>query len=373
MTVTSAISASERIGNASMTVSPFVSVLMPVYNVAAFLPESLGCLLHQTLTDIEIICVNDGSTDNSLEILQSYAAQDSRIRIIDKPNAGYGNAMNLGLAAAVGEYIGILEPDDFAELEMFEKLYHSAQEHDADVVKTNYWAYKTEDQSNKFVEPLWEKHYGVVTSAKDDPRIVIGPPCIWSAIYRREMLLENRIRFTETPGASYQDTAFAFKVLTCAKRVLFLKDAYLHYRTDNDNSSINSKGKIFCVCDEFQAIQSFLNENAELRRYFSGVLQVHKLRVYKWNLWRVAPEYQDLFRTQMALDFIKADYDGVLCREHFSDQEWKYVEDLIDFYYHSPAKQELECIKKSISYRSGRAATWLPRKIRDAARATKKR
>ncbi|MBQ9662369.1 MAG: glycosyltransferase [Oscillospiraceae bacterium] len=348
-----------------MHCSVAVSVIMPIYNVSRFLPQSLGGLLLQTLRNIEIICVNDGSTDDSLEIVKSYAAQDSRIRIIDKPNGGYGSAMNCGLSAATGEYIGILEPDDFAEPEMFERLYEAAVSYKADIVKTNYWAFRTEDSSNTFVESLGEKQYGVVTSAKKDPRIVIGPACIWSAIYRRTLLVDNKIRFTETPGASYQDTAFAFKVLVCADRVLFLKEAFLHYRTDNENSSVNSKGKIFSICDEFQSVQDFLNEDSERRTLFSPALQVHKLRVYGWNLRRLAPEYKDLFREQVALDFIKADYDGFLDKNEFTDQEWRQLQDHMNFYYCSPEKKKLNAVQNSISYRAGRILTWLPRTIRD--------
>ena len=89
--------------------TPKVSILVPVYNVERFLPQCLDSLVAQTLEDIQIICINDGSTDGSLEILERYAAQDSRIEIIDKPNSGYGASMNCGLDAARGEYIGITE------------------------------------------------------------------------------------------------------------------------------------------------------------------------------------------------------------------------------------------------------------------------
>ena len=355
-----------------MSYTPAVSVIMPIYNAAPFLEESLGGLLQQTLQNMEIICVNDGSTDNSPEIVRAYASADARIRIIDKPNGGYGSAMNAGLAAATGEYIGILEPDDFAEVTMFERLYETAVQNHADLVKSNYWAYKTSDHSNTFVEPLWEKQYNIVTSAEVDPKIVIGPACIWSAIYKKALIENNGIRFTETPGASYQDTAFAFKVLACAKRVVFLKDAFLHYRTDNENSSVNSKGKVFSICDEFQSIQDFLNESSSRRSRFSRVLQVHKLRVYGWNLRRLAPEYKDLFRTQVALDFIRAEYDGFLHSEDFSAKEWQQLQDHIDFYYNSPAKRELTSLKHSLSYRVGRVLTFVPRKVRDTISGRKR-
>ena len=95
-----------------------VSILVPVYNTERFLAECLDSLVGQTLKEIEIICINDGSTDGSLGILQRYAKDDKRIRILNKKNTGYGDSMNVGLSEATGEYIGIVEPDDFVEFDI---------------------------------------------------------------------------------------------------------------------------------------------------------------------------------------------------------------------------------------------------------------
>ena len=102
--------------------APKVSVVMPIYNAEPYLEQALDSVLAQTLADIEVVCVNDGSKDTSLETIQRYAANDSRIKVIDKPNGGYGHAMNVGINNAAGEYVGILEPDDYLKPEMFEKL-----------------------------------------------------------------------------------------------------------------------------------------------------------------------------------------------------------------------------------------------------------
>ena len=118
-----------------------VSILVPVCNVEKFLEKCLQSLVDQTLKDIEIICINDGSKDNSLSIIKKFANLDNRIVIIDKPNSGYGDSMNCGLDLAKGEYIGIVESDDFANLDMFEKLYGLAKCYDADIVKSNYNLY----------------------------------------------------------------------------------------------------------------------------------------------------------------------------------------------------------------------------------------
>ena len=112
-----------------------VSIIIPTYNVEEYLEECLDSVCRQTLKDIEILCVNDGSTDGSLEIIKRYAAKDERIVVLDGPNGGYGKAMNRGLDAATGEYIGIVEPDDFIALTMYEDLAKLADENALDFVK----------------------------------------------------------------------------------------------------------------------------------------------------------------------------------------------------------------------------------------------
>ena len=106
---------------------PSVSIVMPIYNAEPYLHQALDSVCSQTLSNIEIICVNDGSTDRSLEIIRRYAANDKRVTIIDKPNGGYGHSMNRGVKAATGEYVGILEPDDYLKPTMFERLYSRAK------------------------------------------------------------------------------------------------------------------------------------------------------------------------------------------------------------------------------------------------------
>ena len=118
-----------------------VSIIVPIYNVEQYLVECMESIVHQTLKDIEIICVNDGSTDNSLKIIQDYAQKDNRIVIIDKQNEGYGKGMNDGLDKATGEYVGIVEPDDFIDEDMFFQLYTIAKQNDCEVVKSCWYNY----------------------------------------------------------------------------------------------------------------------------------------------------------------------------------------------------------------------------------------
>ena len=234
-----------------------VSVLVPVYNVARYLQECLDSLVAQTFDEIEFICIDDGSTDGCSAILDAYAEQDARFRVIHKANSGYGASMNVGLRAARGEYIGIVESDDFADPDMFHALYEVAHEHQVDVVKSNYW--EVTDRESRFVEVLSGHAYGkVLCPRKEETKFFTEPPTIWSCLYRRAFLREQGIWFNETPGASYQDTSFVFLTKAYADRFLLVKEGYLHYRMDNAASSVHSTGKIYCVIDEYDAVQRHL-------------------------------------------------------------------------------------------------------------------
>ena len=140
-----------------------VSIILPIYNVQEYLRECLDSVCSQSLADIEIICVNDGSTDSSLDIINEYAAKDKRIVVLSGPNGGYGKAMNKGLDCATGEYIGIVEPDDYVIPEMFDELYEIASKNDLDFVKADFYRFTRENgQENlkyEFLDRI-KKRYG---------------------------------------------------------------------------------------------------------------------------------------------------------------------------------------------------------------------
>lgn len=161
---------------------PKLSILVPIYNVEKYLSQCLESITAQTLQDIEIICINDGSMDGSLDIIKDFAKNDNRIVIIDKPNSGYGDSMNQGLEKATGEYIGIVESDDWIELDAFERLYQIARKNKADVVKANYYKVR----NNVDVEKVAEIPTREVMCPAEDRKVFLFAPAIWSAIYRRD-------------------------------------------------------------------------------------------------------------------------------------------------------------------------------------------
>ena len=307
--------------------APAVSVLTPVYNVERFLPECLESLKAQKLKDIEFICINDGSTDGSLEILRAYAADDPRFKIIDKPNSGYGASMNCGLDAARGEYVGIVESDDFASPDMFKKLYKFAKRHNCDLVKSNY--YEHDDNGDVKKEPFRGFRYRQVFDPADQLCALRVLPIIWAGLYRRKMLVDNGVRFNETPGASFQDTSFVFQAWVASRRAAILPGAYLHYRVDNAGSSVKSTSKIYEVCGEYASSEAFIKKDPRLWGTFAPTLNAMKLDTYRWNFNRIAIECREEFVERWADEFRQAQEEGVLREEAFTPYDWGIAQELI--------------------------------------------
>lgn len=263
---------------------PKVSILVPCYNVENYLPTCLDSITNQTLKEIEIICINDGSTDKTLDIIKSYKLKDNRIVIIDKNNSGYGDSMNKGLAIAKGEYVGIVESDDFVDTDMFDVLYKTAKVNDLDICRSTYFLYSNNKDMKEEKHPIVPKN--IVIKPLESTLPFYQAPAIWSAIYKNSFLKLNNINFLTTPGASYQDTSFAFKCYLMANRFLMIDKSFLHYRKDNINSSVKSKGKIYSVCCEWAEIIRYTEEK-HLDSKIKSLVFPLQYRTYIWNFQRL--------------------------------------------------------------------------------------
>lgn len=358
-----------------------VSVIVPVYNMERYLQTCMDSLIAQTLFDIEIICVNDGSTDNSLCILERYKEKDSRVKIISTSNMGYGHAMNVGIKKAIGKYIGIVEPDDYVDLRMYEVLYHRAIATDADIVKSDFYRFYGEgdEQENVyFMTARTIENYGKVICPRKDKECFRYIMNTWIGIYRRDFLESNHIYHNESPGASFQDNGFWFQSFCHAERIMFVNQALYYNRRDNPNSSVHSKEKVYCANEEFSFIRKFLKENPCFEREFLYQFSLKKYHTYLFTLDRIAWEYKREYLKIFSKEFCEAEKNGELCQAVFTPQEWSNVSWIMrddENYYEKLLKDAsnndieyykycLNEIRKSKSFRIGRAITWLPRKIR---------
>ena len=294
-----------------------VSVLLPSLNVGKYIEQCLKSVIDQDLKDIEILCIDAGSTDGTLETIQKYADKDSRIRIINSEKKSYGYQMNLGMKNAAGDYIGIVETDDYIEPDMYKKLVETAESFQADAVKGNYYTY--EGGKNTKYSLFAAFPYNRVINAREYNRLFGREPSIWTGLYRKEFIEKNGICFSETPGASYQDAGFIHSVWICAEKVVLVDQPYYHYRTDNENSSVHSKEKVYAVCDEYDRIVSFAKEHHADKKSMCAIWAV-RADAYFWNLERIDEKFKPEFIQHMHDEFTAADKEGEIDLSMFPAQ-----------------------------------------------------
>lgn len=310
-----------------------VSVIVPVFNVEPYLEECLDCIVNQTLEELEIICINDGSTDGSVKILQDFAKRDDRIILVHKKNTGYGQSVNLGVRISQGEYIGIVEPDDYLRLDMMEKLYDIASRMRLDVVKADFDIVRGPAGKRTYSRQKICKNYDLyhkVTNADKNPDIFHASLFTWAGIYRRKFLLDNEIWHNETPGASFQDNGFWFQVFVKAQSVYFLDQSYYCLRRDNPDSSIKSTQKVYCICEEYDFIRRRLLEQNEER--FLPIHWYWRWKGYLGTLIRIGARYKEEFLARFRMDFVKGADTGELCLEMFGEDR-KLLGDVLDGNY----------------------------------------
>lgn len=253
---------------------PAVSVVMPIYNTERYLVESLESVLSQTLEDIEVVCVDDGSTDTTPQILEVYAHTDPRVKVITTENAGYGSAMNTGIAAATGDYVGVVEPDDYVDCTMFERLYHTALENDADIVKGDFYTFfDGADMGEAIyceVVPA-KRYYGKVFDPARGHGLWFASMMTWEGIYRRSFLERHAIRHNETPGASFQDNGFWFQAFSKARRVCFINEGLYYYRTNHEGSSNKSSAAALKIADEYAYCRKMVEDGSPWWESFKSV------------------------------------------------------------------------------------------------------
>lgn len=244
--------------------TPKVSVIIPVYNVEKYLRKCLDSIIAQTLEDIEIICVNDGSTDSSLEILLDYAKHDRRIKIISQENAGLGAARNTGIQAATGTYLGFVDSDDFVDKTLYEKAYNKAEKNQADVVIFNIYLYYTDTchrhiyRNSEFYKALSEE--GFFTAIEHPP--IIQNIGVWDKIYRRDFIEKHNL--LNPVSRIYEDVVFTIQTLVLASRISVIEEPLIYYRKNTGVSIVDKEVKLdyykFDFLKNFKESKDFLQQ-----------------------------------------------------------------------------------------------------------------
>jgi Glycosyltransferases involved in cell wall biogenesis len=288
-----------------------VSIIIPVYNVEDYLRQCLDSVINQTLRDLEIICVNDGSTDKSLQILEEYAHKDKRIRIINQKNSGQGTARNTGMDYATGEYVGFVDSDDWIELNMFKELYQDAINHNSDMVMCPICVF-----SENFEDLIYDFNYFNLEYFNEDFdnsvfdyskaidfffSICVTP---FNKIYKNEFLTKINVKFPE--GLIFEDNPFFYKTFLEAKRVSLVRKFLYHYRVNRSGSTILNFEKFFDIID----IHAFTRE------ILSSHSSYNKLKIDSYNYiirsilhryFLVSEDYRAEFFELIKKDFLNFD------------------------------------------------------------------
>ena len=246
---------------------PLVSVIIPVYNVEKYLRECLDSVCNQTLEDIEIICVDDGSTDGSLSILRDYEAKDSRFKIYTQKNKFAGVARNNGFLHATGKYCIFLDSDDWFDKNLLKKTYLKAEKEQADIVAFNFSKFDVEGKVEKRtgIHTEWLPKNTEVFSYADCPDYIMSVvnPTPWTKLYRTSFVAENNLKFDEI--STTNDITFASVSVASAKRITFLKDRFIHYRVDQGGTISSAKPKK--LGNTLFAVKSALEQVSHLSWY----------------------------------------------------------------------------------------------------------
>ena len=250
-------------------VCPKVSVIVPVYNVEKHLDFCLGSIIAQTLSDIEIICVNDGSTDSSPDILQHYAKLDNRIKIINQQNAGLSVARNTGMKVARGEFLGFVDSDDYISLKFFELLYNAAKQNDSEIASARKIIFYYADGDSRNEVTFFGKPEGVYFIG-DNPVLPDDfPRMTWNKIYNREFI--ERVGLTFLPGAIREDEYWHWCLMPYVSNIVVVEgDCFYFYRrhegtiTDKIGKGQMPEPHLFNV---FDGVCRYYRENNLFDRY----------------------------------------------------------------------------------------------------------
>ena len=235
--------------------NPKISVIVPVYNAEKYLAEAIDSVLSGSFTDFEIIAVNDGSTDSSLEILRGYAERDARVKVIDKQNTGVSDTRNQGIAAAEGDYLAFLDADDVYSPDYLERMYSAAEESGADVTVCSYVTFRGEKPSF----PTGESTEPRETNIRELLDTGLMTP-LWVKLVKKNVVSDNGIRF-DAELAFGEDLFFSWRVCLASDRTVRIEDKLYGYRMSPDGATARYHDRLYqkykCA---FEALKAYARE-----------------------------------------------------------------------------------------------------------------
>lgn len=261
-----------------------ISIIVPVYNTENYLEKCLYSLVNQTYKNIEIIIIDDGSPDNSMNIIQKFVLADNRVKVISQKNQGLSGARNTGMNNANGDYIMFIDSDDWIEIDTCEKAINASEKYNADVVfwpyikefsdlqKNNYLFDKTEIiWSEKNINQLSRRMVGLVGDELANPQSIDNLVTAWGKLYKKSVI--GDVRFTDTKIIGTEDALFNIEVFLGINSAVYIPDLLSHYRKDNESSlTHNYKKKLVSRWREmYSRIKFLLDRNDMSREYYDAL------------------------------------------------------------------------------------------------------
>ncbi len=307
--------------------NPLISVIMPSYNVKKYIRTCMESVLSQTLQDMEILIIDAGSEDGTLEVLQEYADRDDRICLVHSEKKSYGYQVNIGIQMARGKYIGIVETDDFIEPDMYGTLYVWARKNDADYVRGLGAFYREVAEGMAAERPIRcpikdEAMFGKMLNPQEYPEFVYSDRFLWLGLYRAGFA--KSIRLNETPGAAYQDIGFMLQVHSKAKKAVYVNRTIYHYRLDNAAASAYDERAFRFLTQENSYKETFLQSLPVVWRKYSALelldqtlTRFHHM-AFSQHFWKEAVEDIDRIRIYLTDLYQK----GVIQMEDMNSRNW---------------------------------------------------
>lgn len=301
--------------------TPIISVIVPIYNSAAFLEQALQSLGEQSHKNLQILLLDDGSADSSASICARYCELDSRFSLRSKANEGYGKTVNLGLRLAEGEYVAILEPDDYLAPDMYAAMLAAGSADDApkkagaqkrrqkspqrneaaQIIRCNYHIVGPGRKSCRRDDcfSLFAEHSEGHINWREFPWIASGSPAVWSCLFRRSFLEAHSIRCTESAGAAFQDIGFYLRAISCSERIQLVNRCLYFYRVHEMQSAAREMSA--AILYEVEQLQKYRPKNAEDQQLWAGLLVTKKVEALVAELQKL--DFQSLFLPSLRLRF----------------------------------------------------------------------
>lgn len=340
-----------------------LSVIIPVLNGEKYIRDCILSVMKQEIRNMEIIVVDAGSQDLTINIVNQLQTEDTRISILNSDKKSYGAQVNLGIQTAKGKYLAILEADDQVPPNSYQIMLDTITKYKVDIVKGNYKKFVTGSDGINICSPeeIFESNsekYGSKVSAKTMTNILRNDRYLWRAIYDIDFIKNNNIRLNETPGAAFQDTGFLMQTLILAKEIIYLPDYVYLYRKDNEQSSVYNPNGLKYLADEFEFVDAFLESlDSEERmiykpQFYLTLMDMIRTRSLLMSLSSKPIQIDDSVIKRLQNLLMKSENEGIM------GQDCRFQKDLYEVslfvrdagLYLKYKREEMEAVKRDVHF-----------------------